>query len=90
MVIGASACDIYKKGVGAAGLPLGARVFSAIAERTLSGMHDEALMRAFGAGVPPAAIDRGAEEVRARIGASRVDVVVLGEVAHGASQCART
>ena len=75
---------IYKRLSGRLFPPLDAKALSAIAERALSGMHDEALMRALGASVPPAAIDRGAEEVRARIGASRVDVVVLGEVAHGA------
>lgn len=49
----------------------------------LPGQHDVALMRALGAGARAAAVDRGAEEVGARVDARGVDVVVFGEVAHG-------
>jgi hypothetical protein len=49
----------------------------------LSWEHDVALMRAIGARALAAAVDRGAEEVGPRVDTRGVDVVVLGEVAHG-------
>lgn len=55
---------------------------AAVADRALARQHDEALVRAAGAGVLAAAVDRGAEEVGSGVGARCVDVVVLGEVTH--------
>lgn len=55
----------------------------AVAEGTLAGQHDVALVGALGAGAFAAAVDRGAEEVGPRVDTRGVDVVVLGEVAHG-------
>jgi hypothetical protein len=40
-------------------------------------------MRALGTGALAAAVDRGAKEVGPRVDAGGVDVIVLGEVAHG-------
>lgn len=44
--------------------------------------HDVPLVRALGARVLAAAIDRGPEEVSSGVETGRVDVVIFGEVAH--------
>ena len=55
----------------------------AVAERALSRQHDVTLMRALGTRALAAAVDRCAEEVGPWVDAGGVDVIVLGEVAHG-------
>jgi hypothetical protein len=60
---------------------------SAVAERELSGLHDVALVRASGTRPLTAAVDGGAEEMHPGIDTARVDVVVLGEVAHFICVC---
>jgi hypothetical protein len=55
---------------------------SSAAKGTIPQHDDVALMRPLGARPLAVAVDLGAEEVRARVDAGGVDVVVLGEVAH--------
>lgn len=55
---------------------------SGVAERTVPGDNDVALVRAMGTGLRFGAVDGGAEEVGAGVLAGRVDVVVLGILAH--------
>jgi len=56
---------------------------AAVAKGALAWQHYIPLMRASRAGAVAVAVDFGTEEVGAWIGAGRVDVIVLGEVAHG-------
>jgi len=55
---------------------------SSITKRTVAGKHDETFVGSFGAGSFPATVYRGPEEMRTRVGACRVDIIVLCEVAH--------
>lgn len=55
---------------------------SSVAQRAGPRQHNVPLMRSAGACIAPAAVNRGADEVRAGVGASGVDVVVSRKVAH--------